>query len=63
MVQQAIQGPGYVLQPWCERAWLTQFAATRKPNALRENQKQAVSHYGDTRNMQGDLTGETVMPR
>lgn len=42
---------------------LTPFAATKKPNAHRENQKQAVSQYADTRDMEGGLTGETMMPR
>lgn len=36
---------------------------TRKPDAFRENQKQAVAKYADTRDMEGGLTGDTVMPR
>jgi len=37
--------------------------ATRKLKSHRETQKQAVSRYADTRDMEGGLTGETVMPR
>ncbi|KAJ4342571.1 hypothetical protein N0V95_006911 [Ascochyta clinopodiicola] len=37
--------------------------STRKPDALRENQKQATAGYADTRDMEGGLTGETVMPK
>ncbi|KAF9697211.1 hypothetical protein EKO04_004567 [Ascochyta lentis] len=36
---------------------------TRKPEALRESQKQATARYAETRDMEGGLTGETVMPK
>lgn len=64
MVQQTIQSRGYVRKYSLSiQTLLTRVAATRKPDAHRENQKQAVSQYADTRDMEGGLTGETVMPR
>jgi hypothetical protein len=67
MVQQTIQRSWYALQSLALQkqslGQLTIIAVTRKPNAHRESQKQAVSQYADTRDMEGGLTGETVMHR
>jgi hypothetical protein len=67
MVQQTIQRSWYAQQPLAplkqSLGQLTIIAATRKLKSHRETQKQAVSRYADTRDMEGGLTGETVMPR
>lgn len=67
MVQQTVQRYRYIIQPFALQKQrfrqLTCIAANREPNTHRESQKQAVSQYADTRDMEGGLTGDTVMPR
>jgi hypothetical protein len=67
MVWKTIQRSRYAQQPLAllnqSLGQLTIIAATGKPDAHRETQKQAVSRYADTRDMEGGLTGETMMPR